>query len=93
MATVSEPTQGSIDSEQEAIRNELFSPTTLALLLLTEANEGWLPPSSSYPWPADQHFRMAEKLIYEGMIDDSHHQLTELGQAYCAQILQTKPTP
>lgn len=92
MVTVSEPTRGSSEAEQEAIRNELFTPTALALLLLTEANEGWLPPASSYPWPAYQHFRMAEKLISEGMIDDDQHRLTDLGQAYCDQILQTKPT-
>ena len=65
MATVDQPSQ----DELKKIRNEVLTPTTLALLLLTETNDGWLPPEAYHPWDRDQYYRMIEKLVYEGMLD------------------------
>jgi hypothetical protein len=86
MATVIEPPQ----EELKKIRNEALTPTTLALLLLTEANEGWIPPEGYHPWDRDHYYRMIENLVYEGMINATSYHLTERGQTHCDKLLQTE---
>jgi hypothetical protein len=88
MATVDQPSQ----EELKKIRNDVLTPTTLALLLLTETNDGWLPPEGYHPWDRDQYYRMIEKLVCEGMLDatETSYHITNRGQIHCDNLLQTE---
>ena len=79
----------SIDTQElERIQNEAFTPKVLALLLMTESNDGHVPPPTDMPWAVNAHRIFIHLLAMENMIDADTHMITQRGQTYCDALLQ-----